>query len=144
MELAPPNSGEPEPQFARVTKRLHDDNGITIWKVSDKPILNTRMYEVEYADGNNSALSANLSAENMFAEIYEEVNRHVLMDEKIDHRFNETAVNNQDAFVNTSSGTKRRRQMNQGVSLCIKLLVGNTTCGALKDTKEAYPVQITE
>ena len=78
------------------------------------------MYNVEYADSKKSALSANLIAENMFAQIYEEENRHWLMDNITEHWFDEVAVSSQDAFVTTSSGTKRRRQTTQVFSLCIK------------------------
>ena len=63
MDLAPPKRGEPEPQFSRVTKCLRDANGLTIGKASENPILYTRMYEVEYADGEKSSLSANLISE---------------------------------------------------------------------------------
>ena len=69
MELDLPKRGEPEPQFARFTKRLRDTNDLPIGKSSDNPILDTRMYKVEYADGKNSALSANLISENMSANI---------------------------------------------------------------------------
>ena len=53
-------------------------------------------------------------------------------------------MKSQDAFVTTSSGAKRRRQITQDVSLCIKWRDGNTTWVALKDLKEAYPVQLAE
>ena len=62
MESSLSKRGEPEPQLYRVTKHLHDANGITTRKASNNPILDTRMYEVEYADGEKSALSANLIA----------------------------------------------------------------------------------
>ena len=63
------------------------------------------MYEVEYADGKKSALSANLISENMSAHIDNEGNRHVLIDKITDHQFDEAAVNIQDDFMTTSSGT---------------------------------------
>ena len=71
-------------------------------------------------DGEDSALSANLIAENTLAQIDEEVNCHVLMDKITDHRFYEATVKSQDNFVTTYSGTKIRRKMTQGLSLCIK------------------------
>ena len=95
------------------------------------------MYEFEYADGEKSALSANLISENMFTQIEEDGNRHVLMDNITDNFFDDVAVKNQDTFVITYSGTKRRRQTTQGVSLCIKLRNGNTTWVVMKDIKEA-------
>ena len=42
----PTKRGEPEPQFACVTKRLQDANGLLIGKAKDKPILDTHMYKV--------------------------------------------------------------------------------------------------
>ena len=80
----------------------------------------------------------------MFAHIYEEVNRHVLMDEITYHWFDEAAVKRQDVFVTTSYGTKLRRQTTQGVSLCIQWRDGNTTWVDLKDIKEAHTVQLAE
>ena len=99
------------------------------------------MYEVEYADGKKSALYANLIAENMFVQVDEEGNHHVLTDKITDNRFDEAAVKSQDAFVTTSYGIKCRRQTTQGVILCLKWRDGNATWLVLKYIKEAYPVK---
>jgi len=55
------------PEFARVTKRLRDKNGIPIGTSNDNPLLDSRIYEVEYNDGHKASLSANSIAQNMFA-----------------------------------------------------------------------------
>ena len=39
------------PEFARVNKTLKDKDGRPIGIAADNTILNTRIYEVEYADG---------------------------------------------------------------------------------------------
>ena len=110
MELSPPpKKGELEPHFDRVTKHWRNANGVSIGKTSDKPIFDTRMYKVEYEDGEKSSLSAKLISEKMFMQIDEEVNRHVLMDKITGPWFDEVVVKSQDAFVHTSSGTKLRR-----------------------------------
>ena len=44
---------------------------------NDNPILDTRMYEVEYANGHKAALAADAKTENMIAQVYDEGNRHV-------------------------------------------------------------------
>ena len=116
----PPQRGEPYPQFARVTKRPRDSNGLLTGKARDKPTLDMRIYEVEYMDGDKYSLSANLIIENMFAQIYEEGNHHVLMDDITNYWLDEATVKIQDAFVTISSDTKCRRQITQGVSICIK------------------------
>jgi len=51
MELALPNGDGTEPAFARVTKQLRDANGLPIGTAHANPILDSRMYEVEYQDG---------------------------------------------------------------------------------------------
>ena len=72
MELNVDQGGGEHPQFARVTKRLKDHRGNPIGTAHDNPILDTRMYEVEFADGQKQSLSANVIAENMFASVDEE------------------------------------------------------------------------
>ena len=67
------------------------------------------MYKAEYTDGKKATLYTNLVGENMFPQIDEERNWHVLMDEITDHPFDEASVKNQDTFVTISSGTKHRR-----------------------------------
>ena len=74
MELALPQGDSLEPRLARVTKRLKDANGIPIGTADDNSLLNTRMYEVEYLDGERASLSANHIAENLFAQVGDEGN----------------------------------------------------------------------
>lgn len=56
-------------EFARVTKRLHDKDGLPIRTVNDNPILDSRMYEVEFPDGHKTSMAANVIAENLFAQV---------------------------------------------------------------------------
>ena len=75
---------------------------------SDNTILDNRMYKVEYQDGHTLALAADLIAENLFAQVYEEGNRSVLFDEIVDVRTDGIQVLQQHAFMTTSSETQRR------------------------------------
>ena len=144
MELALPRGDDAHPALAKVTKRLRDANGIPIGVAHDNPILDTRMYEVEYPDGTKVALAANYIAENLFAQVDDDGNRQVLMDEIIGHRTNGKEVKQQDAFVTTNTGTKRRRQTTIGWELLVQWKDGSTNWIALKDIKESYPVQVAE
>ena len=51
MELAIPQGDSLEPRLAWVTKQLKDANGLPIRLANENPIIDTRMYEVEYLDG---------------------------------------------------------------------------------------------
>ena len=55
------------PDFARVAKRLKDKDSRPFGIASYNPILDTRIYEVEYVDRYKSAMAANMIANNLFA-----------------------------------------------------------------------------
>ena len=140
MELALPQGDSSEPQMARVMKRLKDSNGIPIGTADQNPLLDTRMYEVEFVDGEKASLTANYIAENLFAQ----EGSHILMKEIIDYRTNGTKLKQQDAFVTTKTGTKRRRETTKGWELLIEWKDGSTNWVSLKDIKESYPVEVAE
>ena len=106
MELALPQGDTLEAQYARATKRLRDANGIPIGTAHDNPILNTRMYEVKFMDGEKSSLSANYIAENLFAQIDDNGNCQVLLNEIIDHRTTGRQVMQQDVFIMAKNGVR--------------------------------------
>ena len=66
MELAVPRGDNPNPQYAKVMKRLRDADGIPIGMANENSILDSHMYEVEYQDGMKASLVANYIAENLF------------------------------------------------------------------------------
>ena len=68
MEIALPRDGG-GPEFARVTKRLRDANGIPIGTAHDNPIMDSRVYEIEFPEGHKAALAANTITENLFAQV---------------------------------------------------------------------------
>ena len=125
-ELFMPRDGE-EPNFARVTKRLRDANGIPIGTASNNPILDTWLYEVEYADGHKASLSANVIATNLFSQINEEGNQHAIFDSIIDHRTDGTEVLLKDAIIISKNGGRRRRETTKGWEILIQWKDGSTT-----------------
>ena len=102
MEVALPLDTE-GPEFARVTKRPKDANGLPMGKSNENPILDTIIYEVEYVDGHKASLTSNAISQNMFAQFDDEGNRHVLFDAIIDHRHTALALKQADTFIVTST-----------------------------------------
>jgi hypothetical protein len=143
MELALERQGD-GPEFARVTKRLKDKDGRPIGTASDNPILDSRMYEVEYEDGHKIAMAANAIASNLFAQVDQDGQRFVLFDEIIDWRTDGSQIKLEDAFIHLSNGNKRRRETTKGWEVCIQWKDGSSTWNPVKDVKEAYPVQLAE
>ena len=112
MELELPINGDQQ-EFAKVTKRLKYANGLPIGTENQNPILDTRMYKVEYQDGHKASMPANSITQSLFAQVDEEGHRHVLFDEIVNHRTYGKELNQQYAFVTTKSGTQRRRDTTQ-------------------------------
>ena len=78
------------------------------------------MYEVEYQDGHKWAMAANAIAQNLFAQVDAEGNCHVLFDEIIHHRTDGKEIKQQDAFLTTRSGTRRRRETTIGWEILVQ------------------------
>ena len=74
---------------------------------NNNPILDSRIYEVEYCDGYVAAMSANVISENLFTQVDQEGTRFVLIESIIDTRTDGTQTLQQDAFFITKSGTKQ-------------------------------------
>jgi hypothetical protein len=146
MEIAlPRGGGDPEDtQFAKVTKRLRDAEGRPIGTANDNPLLDTREYEVEFLDGHVESMSANLIAQHLFSQVDEEGHRYILLDDIIDFRRDENAIDKADAFVIMRNGVRWRRQTTQGWQLLCQWKDGSTNWVALKDMKNSYPVQVAE
>jgi hypothetical protein len=144
MEIALPHGGmDPEDtQFAKVTKRLHDAEGRPIGTAHDNPMLDTREYEVEFLDGHSESLSANLIAQYLYSQVDQEGHRHLLLDDIVDYRRDESAIDKEDAFITMRNGVKRRRETTVGWKLLCQWKDGSTNWVALKDMKNSYPVQV--
>ena len=70
-------------------------------------MLDSRMHKVEYYDGSKKDLSANMIAENIFANVDEEFHRHLLLDSIIYVRKSSSTVGKEDAFIKLSNGANR-------------------------------------
>ena len=78
------------------------------------------MNEVKYLDGFPTSMAANSMAENMFAQVDEEGNRHVLFDEIVEHRCNGNQVKMQDASSTNTRVVKQRRPTTKGWEILVK------------------------
>ena len=130
--------------FSCMTKQLKDAEDRPIGTANDNTILDTRMYEVEYSDGYKTSLAAYTISENLFAQVYAEGNRNVLFDTIVNHRTNRKEVKQQKTFTTNSRGVKRQKETKKGWEMLVQWKDGSTTWVALKDMKEAYPVQAAE
>ena len=141
MELLMDRGGN-TPELARVVKRLCDDDGNPIGTAHENPILDTRMYELEYDNGYTIPVSANLIAENLFHQVNDEGHRMMVLDEVIGHRTDGTEIGEKDAYNISKVGKRRRKKTTKGHHILLKWKDGSSTWNTLKDVKDSYPVQL--
>ena len=70
-----------------------------IWVHNENPILDTRSYDVEFPDGWESAFTANLIAESMYAQCYMDVNQQLLFKAVVGHKSNCHADKKEDRLI---------------------------------------------
>ena len=80
----------------------------------------------------------------MFAQVDEEGNRHILFQENFDHRVDGKEIKQQDAFITTNTGTRRRQKTTQGWGIILQWKGGSSNWIVMKDMKDYYPVQLVE
>ena len=120
MQVGLPRGSDGEVEHAVVKRRKTNENGNLIGTAPDNPLTDTRVYEVEYLDGTIESLAANVIAENLLSQVDEEGHRQLLMQEIIDHRCNDQAVQIGNDFHTTANGTKRRKLTTRGWELCVE------------------------
>ena len=141
-ELLLPNMGTVVK--AKVMGRKRDAVGNPIGKRHSNPMLDTREYEVEFPDGTTDVFTANIIAENLFAQLDDEGNSYSILSEIVDHRKDGSAASKDDLFVTTKTGVMRRRQTTKGWKLLISWKDGSLSWVSRKEIKESNPVEIAE
>ena len=144
MELALRPNEEEAAQRARVKRRSVDDEGKPLGTPSNNPLTDTRKYDVEFVDGRLQVLSANIIAENLLAQVDDEGQRHILLDEIIDHRKTSDAIPKEKGTYMSPSGFEKKKITTRGWELYVRWKDGSANWIKLKDLKDAYPVALAD
>ena len=141
-EVLLPHGGEAKK--ATVTSRKRDTDGKPIGKRHPNPLLDTRLYEVEFPDGSTKEITANLIAENMLSQVDNEGRSYAVLKEVVDHRTNGHAVSKDDGFVIDRQGRRHPRMTTRGWEIQVEWRDGSTSWVPLKDLKESNPIELAE
>ena len=127
-----------------VVSRKRDADGNPIGKANSNPILDTRVYEVQFPDGHLEEYSANVIAESMYSQVDDEGNQFLLLQEIVDHRKDSQALSKDDMYVQGTNGNRHLKKTTKGWKLCVAWKDGSTSWEPLKNLKESHPVQVAE
>jgi hypothetical protein len=128
---------------ARVKRRKLASFGNAVGTSNSNPILDTRLYTVEFADGAEAKYSANVIAENMWAQCNIDGNQYQLLDAIIDHKKDGHAVHRADSFV-IINNRRHMKKTTMGWQLCIQWKDGTTSWERLADLKVINPIEAAE
>ena len=112
-------------------------------KLIKNPILDQSVYNVEFSDGENAELGANIITECMYAQCDIEGNPYRLMDHMVDHREDNNAICKNNQYV-TVNGKSYKQKTRRGWQLSIEWKDESTSLERLSDMKESYPVEVAE
>ena len=104
--------------------------------------LNT-LTQVEFPDGQVAEYSANIIAENMYAQCDSEGNQYLLLEEIVDWRKDDNAVAMEDMYIDHGSN-RQLRKTTKGWQLCVEWKDGTTSWERLADLKESNPIEVAE
>jgi hypothetical protein len=106
-------------------------------------MLDTRNYEIEFPDGLSDEYTANVIAENVYAQCDIEGRQFNMMEGIIDHITDGHAVAPAEMYIKHGSNNKVRKTT-KGWHLCVEWKDVTTSWEHLADLKESNPVEVAE
>jgi hypothetical protein len=132
-----------EIRSGKVVRHKRELDGTVRGRANAKSMLDTRTYEIEFPDGRSDEYTANVIAENMYAQCDIECRQYNLMEGIIDHKTDGNAIEPADIYIKHGSN-KQARKTTKGCNLCVEWKDGTTSWERLVDLKESNPVEVAE
>ena len=128
----------------RVIRWKRDTDSNPTGRANANPILDTRVYNIEFDEGDVTELTANMIAQAMYAQCDPDGNQYMLLDQLIDHRKKDNAISLSEQIVQRDNGRTYRRKTTAGWQICCQWIDGSTTWENLSDLKESHPIETAE
>jgi hypothetical protein len=131
--------------IAKVLGRKRDADGLFIGRKHSNPILDSRIFTVEFPDGDQQDLAYNVIAEHLFAQCDSEGTQYQVFRGIINHRrIDNKAVDKADQYRVETNGKRVKKKTTAGWDLEVEWRDGSTTWIPLKDIKATNMVEVAE
>ena len=132
--------------LGKVKKRKRDsDTNLLMGSAHENPILDSRIYKVEFQDGTYSDYSANVLIENIMNSADDNGQTPMfIVDEIVGHRYNKDAISIDDGWYVTPQGARKRIITTKGCDINVSWKDGKTSWVPLKDMKESNSLEVVE
>jgi hypothetical protein len=125
----------------RVTARKRDRDGNPVVRANDNPILNTTSYIINFDDGDQTELTANMIAESLYSQSDPDGNQYVQFEDIIDHQRLPAVKKLSDQKIVCTDGKTYLKRSTIGWQLCCQWKDGSTSWENLADLKESHPIE---
>ena len=141
-EIMLPRGGTIVRGCVSVHKRDRDSNLIGL--ANPNPILDTRSYIVNFGNGDQTELTANMIVESLYSQCDPDGHEYILLDEIVDYRRTDLAVKLADQKVVRANGRTYLQHSTIGWQLCCQWKDGSSSWVNLADLKESHLIEVAE
>jgi hypothetical protein len=136
-----------QPMRAKVVGRKQDHNDNLIGSYNPNPILNSRIYLAEFANGHIQEFSANTIIEAIYDYIDDEEYQEQIFRDIVGHKCNNEALTKTQAEAHRKlhqslNNLNRPICTTKGWEICISWQDGSTSWHPLRDIKNSFPLQL--
>ena len=143
--VIPGSTPDTAPVLAIVKGRKRDNNGNPVGIKNENPILDTRVYQLEFPDGRVQEYGTNIIVENLMSQIDNDGYDIGFFDEIVDIRKHDgVAIPKGSKGFTSMSGRMKPIITTKGWDFLIKWKDGSTNWLPLSVVKESFPIQCAE
>jgi hypothetical protein len=129
--------------LAQIKGRKRDTNGNLIGQENSNPILDTRIFHVEFPDGHLEEYATNIIAEALYSQLDENGNDTGFLNEICDHRKSNKAIPISEGYT-TSTNNPKPVITTKGWEMKIRWTDGSYDWLPLSQLKESNPIEVAE
>ena len=133
-------TGDQTREATVISRKRSADGQYLIGRANNNPILDTRVYTVQFPDGSKDEYTANKISESLYASIDDQGNTMSMISGIVGHRKDETAVKSTEAMVEVN-GRRKRVITTKGWDMLVRWEDGSQSWIPLKDVKESNPLE---
>ena len=126
-----------------VSRKRTADGRMLIGKSNPNPILDTRVYNVEFVNGDIEEFTTNIISESIFDHSDDEGYYYNIFKGIIGHRKGPEAVNTDDGVIEVN-GRKKKVVTTKGWDINVEWVDGTSSWLPLRMVKNSYPVEMAE
>jgi hypothetical protein len=118
-----------------------NDDGTYVGRSHRNPILDSRVFTIRFADGEEKDIAFNILAEHLYSQVDSEGNQHRIFKEIFNHRRNKNALDKADSYRIALNGKQIPKKSVAGWDLEVEWKDGTSSWIPLKELKETNGVE---